>query len=205
MDELHYLTTFNQNVSFAVGQSFQHFSDFTFIQMANLTLLRRDSFLDHLKQGVKPDTFSALRNCPLNWLALFSHAVIRKAEDDIAQFESAKCTLQPGPGHGGFIIGHKKLQQNRYQPYSTRWKNQESSRSSGQAGKDMRAWKSFGGSGRSRGRGRGGQSGRGSQASKDNSQYKLLCDRPSAGGPVFECCGSCKRQKHFCQCSSTCI
>ena len=125
LDELHYLTTFNQNVSFAVGKSLQHFSDFTFIQMANLTLLRRDSFLDHLKQGVKPDTFSAFRNCPLNWLALFSHAVIRKVEDDIAQFESAKYTLQ--------------LQQNRYQRYSTRWKNQESSRSSGQAGKDMRA------------------------------------------------------------------
>ena len=66
LDELHYLTTFNQNVSFAMGKSLQHLSDFTFTQMANLTLVRRDSYLEHLKPGVKPDTFSALRNCPLN-------------------------------------------------------------------------------------------------------------------------------------------
>ena len=32
-----------------------------------------------------------------------------------------------------------------------------------------------------------------------------MCDRPGASGPVFECCGRCKRQKHFCQCSSKCI
>ena len=114
-----------------------------FIQMANLTLLRRDAFLEHLKQGVKPDTFSALRNCPLNGYALFPDAVIRKAEDEIAQFESPKRTRQPGPGQGGFT-GHKKLQQHRYQPYSTGWKNQDNFKPSGQSGKDMPAWKSFG-------------------------------------------------------------
>ena len=85
LDELHYLSSFNQNVSFAMGKSLQHLSDFTFTQMANLTLVRRDSYLEHLKQGVKPDTFSALRNCPLNGYALFPDAVIRKAEDEIAQ------------------------------------------------------------------------------------------------------------------------
>ena len=131
--------------------------------MPNLTLLRRDSFLDHLNQGIKPDTFS--------WHALFPDAVIKKAEDEIAQFENTKHTLQPIPGPGGFAGGHKKLQQNRYQPYLTGWKNQESSRSSGQTGKDMLAWKSFGGRGRSWGRGRGGQLGRDSRGPKDNSQY----------------------------------
>ena len=40
LDELHYLTSFNQNVSFAMGKSLQHLSDFTFTQMANLTLVR---------------------------------------------------------------------------------------------------------------------------------------------------------------------
>ena len=99
--------------------------------MANLILLRRDSFLENLKQGITPDTFSALRNYPLNGYALFPDAVIRKAEDKIAQYESAKRIPQPGPGQGGFTGGHKKLQQNRYQPYSTGWKNQESSRASG--------------------------------------------------------------------------
>ena len=121
LDELHYLPRFNQNVSFAVGKSLQYPSDFTFVQMANLTLVRRDSYLEHLKPGVKPDTFSALWNCPLNTHALSPDAVIRKAEDEIAQFETLKRTNQPGPGRGGFA-GNQKRQQNRYQPYSTNWK-----------------------------------------------------------------------------------
>ena len=171
LDELHYLTSFNQNVSFAVGKSLQHLSDFTFVQMANLTLVRRDSYLEHLKTGVKPDTFSALRNCPLNTHALFPDAVIRKAEDEIQQFETIKRTNQPGPGRGGFAGNHKK--QNRFQPYPTNWKQgQESTQTGASAGKDIPAWKSFGGRGRSRGRGRGGQPGRGTRPPKDQGQYK---------------------------------
>ena len=63
--------------------------------------------MEHLKTGVKPDTFSALRNCPLNTHALFPDAVIRKAEDEIQQFETIKRTNQPGPGRGGFAGNHK--------------------------------------------------------------------------------------------------
>ena len=52
--------------------------------------------------------------------------------------------------HGGFA-GNQKRQQNRYQPYSTNWKHgQEASQTGGAAGKDMPAWKSFGGRGRAR-------------------------------------------------------
>ena len=149
-----------------MGKSLQHLSDFTFTQMANLTLIRRDSYLEHLKQGVKPYTFSALRNCPLNGYALFPDAVIRKAEDEIAQFENAKRTSQPDPGRGGFPGGHKRGQ-NRYQPYSTAWKGQDTSKTSGNSGKDIPAWKTFGGRGRSRG-----PAGRGSRGSKDVNQYK---------------------------------
>ena len=76
LDELHYLTSFNQNVSFAMGKSLQHLSDFTFVQMANLTLACRDSYLENIKPGVNHDTLSALRNCPLNGYALFPDAVI---------------------------------------------------------------------------------------------------------------------------------
>ena len=109
LDELHYLTSFNQNVSFAVGKSLQHLSDFTFTQMANLTLLRRDSYLEHLKHGVKPDTFSALWNCPLNGYTLFPDAVIRKAEDEIAQYETSKRTSQPARDMGDSPVGTRKL------------------------------------------------------------------------------------------------
>ena len=149
LDELHYLTSFNQNVSFAMSKSLQHLSDFTFVQMANLTLLRRDAYLENLKPGVKHDTLSALRNSPLSGYALFPDAVIWKAEDEITQCENSKRTSQPGLGQGGFTGGYKKQQQNRFQPYPSNWKQpQDSSR---QTGKDMPAWKSFGGRGRSRG------------------------------------------------------
>ena len=83
LDELDYLTTFNQNVSFTMGKSLQHLSDFTIIQIENLTLVCRDSFLEHIKQGVKHDTLLALRSCPLNGYALFQDAVSRKAKDEI--------------------------------------------------------------------------------------------------------------------------
>ena len=174
LDELHYLTSFNQNVSFAMGKSLQHLSDFIFVQMANLTLAHRDAYLDKLKPGVKPDTFSALRNCPLNGYALFPDAIIGKAEDEITQYENTKRTSQPGSGRGGFASAFtKQQQQNRFQPYPAKWKqSQDSSRPGGQTGKDMPAWKSFGSRGRSRGRGRGGQPGNGTRPAKEQSQYK---------------------------------
>ena len=140
--------------------------------MANLTLICRDSFLEHIKTGVKPDSFSALRNCPLNTHALFPDAVIRKAEDEIVQFETQKHTNQPSLGRDGFA-GSQKRQQNRYQSYSTNWKHgQETSQTSGSTGKDMPAWKSFGGRGRARGRGRGGQPRRGTHPPRETAQYK---------------------------------
>ena len=67
LDELQYLTVFNQIVSFAMGKSLQHLSDFTFTQMANLTLVRQDSYLEHVKQGVKPDTFFSSEKLPFKW------------------------------------------------------------------------------------------------------------------------------------------
>ena len=142
--------------------------------MENLTLLRRDAYLENLKPGVKHDTLSALCNCPLNGYALFPDAVIRKAEDEITKYENSKRTSQPGPGQGGFSGGYKKQQQhNCFQPYLSTWKqSQDSSRVSGKTGKDMPAWKSFGGRGRSRGRFRGGQSGRGTRPPKEAAHYK---------------------------------
>ena len=105
---------------------------------------------------------------------LFPDSVIRKAEDEITQFESTKCTSQPGSGHGGFAGGFKKQQQQgRFQPYPANWKQaQDSARPGGQSGKDMPAWKSFGHRGRARGRGRGRQPGRGTRPAKEHAQYK---------------------------------
>ena len=206
LDELHYLASFNQNVSFAIGKSLQHLSDFIFVQMANLT--RRDSYLENLKAGVKPDTFSALRNCPVNGYALFPDAIIRTAEDEITHFENVRRTSQPGSGRGGFAGGFKKQQQQgRFQPYPTNWtKSQDTARSGGQSGKDMPAWKSFGGRGRARGRGRGGQPGRGTRPVKDNNPYKgqLLFAKSGADGPASRLCAKSVETELSCT-SRTCI
>ena len=113
-----------------MGKSLQNLSDFIFVQMANLTLLRRGAYLEYLKPRVKHDTLSALCNCPLNGHALFPDAVIRKAEDEITQYESSKHTSQPGPGQGGFAGRYKiQQQQNCFQTYPPSWKqSQDSSR-----------------------------------------------------------------------------
>ena len=66
LTEIWDLIAFNQNVSFCMGKAMQHLADIIFVQMGNITLLRRDAYLDHLKQGLKPDTWCALRNSPLN-------------------------------------------------------------------------------------------------------------------------------------------
>ena len=169
LDELLYLSSFNQNVSFAMGKSLQHLADFTFVQMANLTLLRRDSYLEAVKPGIKPDTFNSLRNCPLNGYGLFPDAAIRKAEDEINQLEASRRTSQPGPGRGGFAGRGRKQ---RYQPYSTGWKPQDTAKTTSQAGKELPAWKAFGSRNRGRGRGRGGQPGRGTKMAHEKTQYK---------------------------------
>ena len=49
----------------------QDLSDFVFISMANLTLVRRDGNLDHLKPGIKHDTLGDLRITPLHLPSLF--------------------------------------------------------------------------------------------------------------------------------------
>ena len=49
-------------------------SEGIFINMANLILARRDSYLDYLRAGIKQDTLTALRNSPLHeFIVLGSH------------------------------------------------------------------------------------------------------------------------------------
>ena len=147
----------------------QHLADILFVQMGNVTLLRRDTYLDHLKQGIKPDTWCALRNSPLNSLGLFPDDMVRRAEEEIAKSETERCASQPGSGHGGY--GSRK--QNRYQPYQGGWNhNQEANRSAPTAqDKAVPAWRSFGRSRNIRGRGRGASSGgRNPKAFKGNNK-----------------------------------
>ena len=49
----------------------QNVMDTLLVQMGNITLLRRDAYLEHLSPSVKPDIWYALQNSHLNSLGLF--------------------------------------------------------------------------------------------------------------------------------------
>ena len=53
VDELEYLVTFNRSISQAMARTMQDLSESVFINVANFTLARRDSYLDYLHAGVK--------------------------------------------------------------------------------------------------------------------------------------------------------
>ena len=79
VNEREYLTTFNRSISQAMARTMQDLSEGVFINMANFTLARRDSYLDYLHVGVKQDTVNALRTYPVHLNALFPDQLISKA------------------------------------------------------------------------------------------------------------------------------
>ena len=87
-DELQFLLNFNASITQAMAKTLEHLSDFVFVSVANTTLVRRDSYLSHLKIGIKPDTLASLRTAPLHTPMLFPDEALRQAEQDIAAFES---------------------------------------------------------------------------------------------------------------------
>ena len=144
--DLRDLSAFHSNVSVALGTALQHLADSLFIQLANFILLRRDSYLEFVKTGLKPDTWNRLRNAPLFSSALFPDDVLATAEQDILKHESAPGAQGPGPGttqHSG-----RKQSHYRYKPY-----DKKDSRQTGYSSQPSQSWRQF--SHKSRGRGRG--------------------------------------------------
>ena len=135
-EELTYLMDFNSSITQAAAKSMEHLSEFVFVTLGNLTLVRRDAYLSHLRTGIKPDTLTALRSAPLHISTLFPDSVIKQAEEDIAQLESK--------GHAGG--SHNK---GRYHPYERQDKRSvnRDSRS------EKSAWKTIGRKQFKRGRG----------------------------------------------------
>ena len=78
-----YLINFNQSISQVISSSMQDVSEFVFINMANVTLLRHDSYLDLLKPRVKFDTVAALRTSPLCMTSRFPGSIIPCTEKEI--------------------------------------------------------------------------------------------------------------------------
>ena len=90
VSELEYLTTFSRSVSQAMARTMQDLSEAVFINMANFTLTRRDSYLDYLHAGVKQDTLHTLRTSPVHLNALFPDQLISKAEEEICKSEERR-------------------------------------------------------------------------------------------------------------------
>ena len=53
-EELQFLMEFNSSITQATAKAMEHLTDFVFITMGNLTLARRDAYLNHVKNGIKP-------------------------------------------------------------------------------------------------------------------------------------------------------
>ena len=90
VEELECLVTFNRSISPAMQCTMQDLSEGVFISMANLILARRDSFLEFIRGGVKPDTLTALRTAPVHLHSLFPDNLLVKAEDEISCSEERR-------------------------------------------------------------------------------------------------------------------
>ena len=69
-----------------MARTMHDLSVFAFVNFASITLIRRDSYLDHFKSGIKHDTLAAVRVAPFHYGSLFSDNVIQKAVDEITNY-----------------------------------------------------------------------------------------------------------------------
>ena len=94
-DDLQYLLNFNSSITQCIAKTIELLSEFVFINVANMTLARRDVYLAHIKAGVKQDTLSGLRQAPIHLDKLFPDQILKRAEEDIAQHENKGRPAQP--------------------------------------------------------------------------------------------------------------
>ena len=64
-----------------------------FINVANLTLARRDSSLEYIKAGIKQDTLASLRTVPLHMSVLFPDHIIAKAEEELRHEDNSSSDI----------------------------------------------------------------------------------------------------------------
>ena len=84
------LCVFNKRLSTAMSRTMKDLSEGSFLMMSNFTLLRRDSFLDYIRPGVKTDTLQDLRCGPFHMDTLFSDLALAQAEKEMTQFEDRR-------------------------------------------------------------------------------------------------------------------
>ena len=67
LDELQHPMEFNSSITQSAAKAMERLTDFVFVTMGNLTLVRQDAYLSHVKNGIKHDTLAALRTAPLQF------------------------------------------------------------------------------------------------------------------------------------------
>ena len=95
-----------------MARTMQDLLEGVFINVANLTMTRKDSYLDYLKAGIKQDTLNALRTAPLHMSALFPDHLISKAEEEIRHHEDKRTS---GASHKGSQHFHPYHQPSKQQ------------------------------------------------------------------------------------------
>ena len=94
--------------------------------MTNLTLARRDSYLEFIRGGVKPDTLTALRTAPVHLNSLYPDNLIVKAEDEISRSEERRSSgsvhRKPGHFHPYVSLNDRSTQQLDRKSTAPAWK-----------------------------------------------------------------------------------
>ena len=97
-----------------------------FISMANLTLARRDSYLEFIRGGVNPDTLTALRTAAVHLHSLFPDSLLVKAEDEISRSEERRSSgsshRKPGLFNPYASASGRSTQQLDRKPTTPAWK-----------------------------------------------------------------------------------
>ena len=102
VDELEYLVTFNRSISQAMARTMQDLSEGVFINMANFTLARRNSYLEYLHAGVKQHALTVLRTTPIHFQSLFPDQLLIKAEEEVSRSEERRSSSQSHRKPGRF-------------------------------------------------------------------------------------------------------
>ena len=74
----------------------------------NLTLARRDTYLNHVKNGIKPDSLAALRMAPLHISTLFPDTAIKRVEEEIALYDNKGQSTSSSSRHKGRFYSYER-------------------------------------------------------------------------------------------------
>ena len=143
MNDLRDFMAFHQRVSVAIGTSLQHLADSLFVHLSNLILLRQDSYLDFVKNGV---FLNLLCNAPLFGYGLFQMLLLLQQNRTYRNMKPAVSLRDPDRVLLSTLVGEAA----RYRPYEHR--DKKASTSSDLTSQQQQPWRQFS---RNRSRGRG--------------------------------------------------